>query len=139
MVKLPAGYYPDHYDANIYRYWDGAQWTAHTRSAPAPIVADARNANAYSTIAKVMGVLAVSCIVGIAFLIFTDVRAGGMNCGSVINSGSDSAIISSGDFWICRAARDSRETWSIILLGACLLFLIIDAVVGRAGDKVRQG
>lgn len=27
----PAGWHPDPYDPNIERFWDGSQWTAHTR------------------------------------------------------------------------------------------------------------
>jgi len=131
------GFYPDHYDPNLWRYWDGQYWSAETKPAPAPTptVTHRSNANAYYVIARVMGILAVSCIAVIALLIFTDVRAAGTNCGSVINSGSDSSIMSYGEAWICKAARDSRETWSFVALGGCVLFLILGAVIGRAGDK----
>ncbi|MGC0252414.1 DUF2510 domain-containing protein [Pseudactinotalea sp. Z1748] len=30
---VPAGWYPDHHDASLLRYWDGAQWTQHTHPA----------------------------------------------------------------------------------------------------------
>ncbi|WP_218694586.1 DUF2510 domain-containing protein [Rhodococcus sp. MH15] len=137
VKKRPAaGFYPDHHDPNKYRFWDGQYWTAETRPAPAPTVTHRNTTNAYYVIARVMGVLAVSCIAVIALLIFTDVRVGGTNCGSVINSGSDSSVMSYGEAWICKAARDSRETWSFVALGGCVLFLVLGAVIGRAGDKV---
>lgn len=31
--NVPAGWYPDHSDASLLRYWDGSQWTAHTHPA----------------------------------------------------------------------------------------------------------
>lgn len=32
---VAAGWYPDHHDAAVLRWWDGTQWTASTHVAPA--------------------------------------------------------------------------------------------------------
>ena len=34
---VPAGWYPDHQDAALLRWWDGTQWTSHTESRPGPV------------------------------------------------------------------------------------------------------
>src|ERR1700722_15086640 len=34
----PQGWYPDSVDTEMVRWWDGAQWTAHTQPASAPAV-----------------------------------------------------------------------------------------------------
>ncbi len=34
-MSTPAGWYPDPSDPSSQRYWDGAQWTEHTRATPA--------------------------------------------------------------------------------------------------------
>jgi len=44
MSNVPAGWYPDHTDPALQRYWDGARWTEHTAPAagmPAPASAPA--------------------------------------------------------------------------------------------------
>ena len=42
MGAVPAGWYPDHQDAALLRWWDGTQWTAHIqpRPVPAPVPPD---------------------------------------------------------------------------------------------------
>jgi hypothetical protein len=42
-----AGWYPDYEDPSAERYWDGLEWTTHTRpwvdqTMPSPEIADAR-------------------------------------------------------------------------------------------------
>lgn len=36
---IPAGWYPDNYDAGLLRWWDGIRWTPHTQPRPAPVPA----------------------------------------------------------------------------------------------------
>jgi len=36
MGAVPAGWYPDHQDAALLRWWDGTQWTAHIQPRPVP-------------------------------------------------------------------------------------------------------
>src|SRR5690348_7050208 len=37
VAPVPAGWYQDHQDAGLLRWWDGAQWTAHTQPRPGPV------------------------------------------------------------------------------------------------------
>ncbi|MCZ9634596.1 DUF2510 domain-containing protein [Rhodococcus sp. BH5] len=134
MTKPAPDYYPDPSDPNMYRYWDGEQWTSHTHPGPAPVVANSSAANAYATIAKVMGVLAAACVALLAFLLFTDVRVGSAKCGTLISPKLTELAGETG-FWACREALDSREMWTFVLIGGCVLFLVIGAVVSRAGGK----
>lgn len=129
-------YYPDPSDPNLYRYWDGQQWTAHTRPKPPPGVTRNGSANAYSTVAKVMGVLAAACVALLVFLLVTEVRSGRTKCGTLISPKLTELVGESG-FWGCRAALDGREMWTFVLIGGCVLFLVIGAVINKAGDRAR--
>ena len=53
MGAVPAGWYPDHQDAGLLRWWDGTQWTAHIqpRPVPAPVPPDTPAARTASTAA----------------------------------------------------------------------------------------
>jgi cell division protein FtsB len=34
---IPAGWYPDNYDAGLLRWWDGIRWTTHAQPRPRPV------------------------------------------------------------------------------------------------------
>jgi seryl-tRNA synthetase len=36
LGTVPAGWYPDNQDATLLRWWDGTQWTFHTKGRPGP-------------------------------------------------------------------------------------------------------
>ena len=38
---IPAGWYPDNYDAGLLRWWDGIRWTPHAQPWPGPVSAAA--------------------------------------------------------------------------------------------------
>jgi hypothetical protein len=73
-TAIAPGWYPDHTDRTIQRWWDGTQWTAHTApsaagvvSASAPAVSSSPVASANNTMATLALILALVSFAGLIF------------------------------------------------------------------------
>ena len=104
----PAGWYPDPHDGSARRYWDGAQWTAHT------VVPDAATGAATSPAqpgsAPVAPVAAVGPVAPVA---------------GVGPDGAATAPVTP------RLPRLKWWQWALVALGALILFSIIVNAVTR--------
>ena len=62
MTSLPPGWYPDHHDPRLLRWWDGNAWTYHVQ--PRPGMASVRRGSGGSTAGRVV----VGVLIALAFL-----------------------------------------------------------------------
>ncbi|WP_430332734.1 DUF2510 domain-containing protein [Rhodococcus sp. ACT016] len=130
------GWYPDPSGLHQLRYYDGTRWTEHTHSyAPQqPASAAVTLAGLYATTEKVFGALTIACLLLAAFLFVTEVRAGRISCGSVLDPQPDPSLLGA---WACNDALTSRANWAgiAILVGAG--FWIAGAVFSRSRKKLQ--
>ncbi len=135
--ETPAGWYPDHNQPGMLRYWDGQRWTEHTHQQQ-PAQAPAPQAGGYQTYSP--GAVAAPSNHLVPAILTTVFCCLPFGIASIVKAAQVNSLWQSGQYDAARKASDDAKKWWMVslfvALGLYVLYFVAVIALGAGSTTI---